>query len=295
MQLTYHGIQYILTGLNDTIKFMHLKKIITKEKRARYNKEGIIKIILPPRILELQQEFIGEVCAWLNHWGNFKCTPQTLPKDLVDIAHTDRTILGVLYKVSRRFTAIKQLACSPYFINLAKALMRSELISCCNFVNVRIDLPGEDKYLLDVHQDFPYIQGSLNGITIWMPFYDVSKEMGPPAWLPQSHKLGLLKVEEYALDQVGGSGGRSFKILQEEQFKDKRFVQKEVRHNEALVFHTLLVHRSEPNVSPCARLVVQVRFDDVLNRVSFEKNYPEGLYLNNNLSKTYPEYVVNKF
>jgi len=61
--------------------------------------------------------------------------------------------------------------------------MGTPLVSCCTFVNVRIGLPTEEQYLTPFHQDFPYIQGSLNGITVWLPVFDTSLEMGPPAWL----------------------------------------------------------------------------------------------------------------
>ena len=169
--------------------------------------------------------------------------------------------------------------------------MGTSLVSCCHFVNVRIDLPGKEKYLLPPHQDFPYIQGSLNGITWWIPVADTPLNIGPPSWISGSHKLGVLAVKEFDYASTGASGGRSFCITGEEQFKDSDYVCEPIAFGEGLVFSTLLLHRSERNRSQRARVTIQVRFDDALAKESFARNYPEGLYLGDSFNKTYPEYV----
>jgi hypothetical protein len=275
-------------------KNMHIEESqLDKRKVAQYEEEGIIKIDLPPNIIELQQQFLRECCRWVGHFGKYECSSETFARDLIDIAQTDRSLVAKLYKVSRRFVSAKQLASEPYFVACAKTIMGTESVSCCHLVNVRFDLPGESKYSLESHQDFPYIQGSVNGITIWMPFFDISQEMGAPSWIPGSHRWGALKVREYSLGQVGGSGGKSFVIADTEHMEGKGFVKGVIKSHEALLFSTLLVHRSEPNISETARISIQVRFDDAYSQASFTRNYPEGLYLNNRLNEAYPELVEN--
>lgn len=264
---------------------------ITGGSSAAYERDGLVKVHLPEDIAGLQKEFLRECCVWLAHFGGFKTTPEALPDDLVKIAKDNRQLLGRLYKIARRFPAAKRLACHPYFVRVAQNLMKTNLVSCCHLVNVRFDLPQESKYLLDTHQDFPYIQGSLNGLTVWLPFSDVTKDMGAPSFVLGSHRWGALKVKEYSLGEVGGSGGKSFEIIETKRLEKESFASGEIKSDTALVFHTLLVHRSEANISGRARVSVQLRFDDALNQVSFEKNYPEGLYLNNKLTETYPELV----
>lgn len=270
---------------------MEAQAAIGEKEIDTYEEDGLIKIRLPAVILDLRQKFLEEICLWLDHFGNFRATPETLSDDLVKIAKDDRQLVGRLYKISRRFPTTKQIASHPYFTTLAGVLMKTSLVSCCHLVNIRFDLPQESKYLLDAHQDFPYIQGSLNGLTIWLPFHDVKKDMGPPSFIIGSHRWGVLKSKEYSLAEVGGSGGRSFKIIETGRLDREKFVSEEINSDAALVFHTLLVHRSETNISERARISIQLRFDDALNQISFGKNYPEGLYLNNKLVETYPEFV----
>ena len=266
--------------------------IVQQAQSDAYDSQGVIKLQLTTDVRELNQQFLSEMCSFLKRWGGASCTPESLATDLVGISQRDRGLVGKLYKVSRRFPAAKRLACHPYFVHLAEVMMKTDLVSCCNFVAIRIDLPSESKYLLDVHQDFPFIQGSVNGVTVWMPFHDVELAMGVPAWIPGSHARGVQKVKEYSLEEAGGSGGRSFDMVDQDRFKGQSFTREPVVKGEALLFHTLLVHRSEPNVSAKARITIQLRFDDVTNKESFTRNYPDGLYLNERLAKGYPEYVV---
>lgn len=264
---------------------------LTPSQIAAYDRDGIIKITLPPAVSRLRQQFLQETAEWLVGVGQPAIDIANLPAQLARLAGQDRPLIARLYKIARRFPAAKQLACAPFFVALAQELMRTALVSCCHFVNVRIDLPDEDRFLLDAHQDFPFIQGSLNGLTVWLPFTTTPLPMGPPSCILGSHRWGMLPVTEYGPAETGGSGGKSFRIADQPRLEAGLFVNWAVEADEALVFSTLLVHRSERNQSPLARLNAQLRFDDALAGESFDRNYPEGLYLGDRLATTYPEYI----
>jgi ectoine hydroxylase-related dioxygenase (phytanoyl-CoA dioxygenase family) len=258
-----------------------------------FAKNGIISIALPADVDSLRQQFIREMCFWLERIAKVAATPGNLSTELVALAGRDRALVGKLYKVSRRFPSVRQLASHSWFVALAGRLMNTELVSCCTFVNVRIDLPQEERYLTPIHQDFPYIQGSLNAVTFWIPFFDTTLPMGPPSWIPGSHKWGVLKVEEFGQDQTGRSGAKSFRVVDEPRIvRDFQFVNEAVPAGTALALSTLLVHRSEPNRTRLARLNVQLRFDDVFAPESLARNYPDGLYLGESFGASYPEYIV---
>ena len=269
------------------------KTTLTSDMLDQYRERGILRLALPESAVGLCREFLEEVSVWLKGMKGVESVPSELSTTLPAIAAQDRALVARLYKVARRLPSVKRLACDPWLTDVSAQLMGTALASCCHFVNVRMDLPGEEKYLLPPHQDFPYIQGSLNGITWWIPYAATPLPVGPPSWIPGSHKMGVLRVEEFDYASTGSSGGRSFRIVEAERFKDADFVQEPVAFGEALVFSTLLLHRSEPNSSHSARLNIQVRFDDALAQESFLRNYPEGLYLGDAFAKNYPEYVDN--
>jgi ectoine hydroxylase-related dioxygenase (phytanoyl-CoA dioxygenase family) len=266
---------------------------LSEKSVADYHDTGLLRLKLAQQTVELCNEFMQEVCAWLKVIGGIDVTPAELPAQLPIIAAQNRTLIARLYKISRRFPAAKRLASDRWLAEVAAQLMGVPLVSCCHFVNIRIDLPGEEKYLLPPHQDFPYIQGSLNGVTWWIPFADTPIPVGPPSFILNSQKEGLLKVREIDYESTGKSGGRSFQLAELKRFESASYVHEPVGGGEGLIFNTLLLHRSEPNYSNLARINIQVRFDDPFASESYERNYPEGLYLGDSLTKTYPECVIS--
>src|SRR6266571_2014608 len=136
---------------------------VAETVREAYRRDGVVQLKVPEAVRELQSAFLRECCAWLDRFAAVNVTPQRLPDVLPTI---ERSTVGRLYKVSRRFPAAKQLASHQWFCDVAGKLMETNLVSCCHFVNIRMDLPREQTYLLPVHQDFPFIQGSYNGITV---------------------------------------------------------------------------------------------------------------------------------
>lgn len=266
---------------------------LSEEQHEQYREDGIVRLVLPSAQRTLLDDFRRECCIWLNHFGDIDVRPDELAVKLPQIGYADRQLVAKLYKVSRRFPSVKRLACDPWCSDVSAGLMGAAFVSCCHFINVRIDLPGEDKYLLPPHQDFPYIQDSPDSVTWWIPLADTPVDSGPPLFSPGSHKLGILKVREFDYESIGRSGGKSFSIEDESVCENLSYAPSElVKFGEAMVFNTLLVHRSMPNNSAVARLNTQLRFSNPLVKDCFDRNYPEGLYLGDSFSKSYPEYVT---
>jgi len=259
----------------------------------RYRRNGILRVTLPPEITGLFAEFCDDIVVWVKHFLGRDLNPAALPLELTRLAREERAVVAKLYKIARRFRSSKQIAAHQWLADASKQLMQTPTVSCCHFVNIRFDFPGEDKYLLPLHQDFPYIQGSLDGVTWWIPFFTCPLEQGPPSFIRGSHTQGMRKVKYSKLDAVGGSGGKSFAITENLSHAEEDFTMLPLNQGEAFVFHTLLLHRSEVNTTDQARINIQVRFDDPLAAESYDRNYPEGLYLGDLLEKNFSEYVVS--
>jgi hypothetical protein len=280
---------------------------LSKETIEKYNKDGIIKISLPSEIVELQNEFLLDCCKFLKKWANFETTPEKLTFDLVELSKINRNIVGKLYKVSKRFRSSRALSCHPYFTEIAKALMNTEIISCYHLSIVRIDLPNEEKFLMPPHQDFPYIQGSVNGLTLYLTFDDITPKHGVVSIKRGTHHNGIMKVTESdsrlssAQTEYVSTGNSSKKIQSTDkvceisdmsQINNLHFEQEPLSKNESYFFHTLLLHSSEKNTSDSARITMQIRFDDLLCEDSFNRNFPEGRNRDDLFSNNFSEYVV---
>lgn len=255
-----------------------------------YNLEGIVKLKLPEEILALSTQFLHEVDMYLDFYFDNKYGELPTEKRLYELALENRNEIGKLYNVSRRFPSMKKLACHDWFLEISKEIMATSLVSCCNFVAARFDFPNEAKYATAPHQDFPYIQGSPDAITIWMPFVDVPHTVGAPSYIPGSHAQGPQPIKENEINTSNGTASVSARDLEKWQLLD--FKKISVSKSECLVFSTNLIHKSEPNLSDYCRITTQLRFDNLANSTSWTKNFPEGLYLGQKLSETYPELVV---
>lgn len=264
--------------------------MLTKEKIIEYAQVGLIVVPVPQHIQDLQVEFKNDLASYLTIHHGLSTDWRNVPKAIMELAVRDRGAVAKLYKVSRRIPAIKKIACSDWVLNLSRQVMSSRLISCHNFTAVRFDLPGEEKYSAPPHQDFPYIQGSLNGVTIWLPFLDILKEMGPVEFAPGSHLSGCRKIREHCL-KSSGSGIHSLELVEANNLCQLNYDSCEMTSDSALLFSTLLIHRSGENCSDIPRISLQVRCDDLTDKSSFDKSYPDGLYLGEKFSNSYPEYV----
>ena len=182
-----------------------------------------------------------------------------------------------------------------------------DIISCYHLSIVRIDLPNEEKFLMPPHQDFPYIQGSVNGLTLYLTFDDITPKHGVVSIKRGTHHNGIMKVTESdsrlssAQTEYVSTGNSSKKIQSTDkvceisdmsQINNLHFEQEPLSKNESYFFHTLLLHSSEKNTSDSARITMQIRFDDLLCEDSFNRNFPEGRNRDDLFSNNFSEYVV---
>ena len=125
------------------------------------------------------------------------------------------------------------------------------------------------------HQDWPSNQGSLNGVTVWVPLVDVGADMGPLEVMPGSHLLGSLP---HRLEEVP--------VLAERE--DAVWVSLPMDAGDVVVFSAFLVHRSGVNHSDKIRLSAATRYNDLSERSYIDRKYPRPPPLGQRLSNDWP-------
>ena len=109
---------------------------------------------------------------------------------------------------------------------------------------LRGDMPYDDQWRRETHQDSAYFQGSMNSLIVWIPFQDIDSKIGPLDIVKGSHKNGSIN------DQ-----GKSI--------NDSEFTSITMKLGEALVFSQFMVHRSGENRSDDIRFSLQLRINDL--------------------------------
>jgi ectoine hydroxylase-related dioxygenase (phytanoyl-CoA dioxygenase family) len=117
----------------------------------------------------------------------------------------------------------------------------------------RLSFPSNEAWSTPPHQDYPNNQGTEDLYACWIPLSDCPVELGGLAVLPGSHRLGLAPLE-FSL----GAGHRRAKL--DERFEQLDWAGGGFEFGDAIVFHSLTMHRALPNTSDRMRLSVDYRF-----------------------------------
>jgi phytanoyl-CoA hydroxylase len=116
---------------------------------------------------------------------------------------------------------------------------------------MRIDMPNWTKEIAHWHQDFFYVKGNTDVVTIWMPLQDVFHENGCLQVAPGTHKLGIVDHTHI----VGKRNTPDLALLEKVQQ-----VEMPMKFGDILLFNALLFHAGQLNSSDHIRYSFQFRY-----------------------------------
>lgn len=196
---------------------------------------------------------------------------------------------SVLYNACRRLTSVHQLSVSEKLLNLSKSLMQTDLIMSNPYKTIRIDCLQREDYLLPWHQDYHYVQDSLDALIYWIPLHDVDEENGCMMIAPGSHQQGLLPVKmDYPSPCI-----KDLHLADPSPASNYCCLRLPVKAGDVVVFSTLLLHRSCPNLTPFPRWTLQIRHGNFKHPFAIDKHWPGSHYEQNWFDRSHPEYVVS--
>ena len=205
----------------------------------------------------------------------------------------DRTHGGVLYNACRRLVPVQALTVHPRLLELSRELMKTRTLMESGATTVRIDHAREDTYLFPWHQDYPYIQDSLDGVVYWIPLQEVDESNGWLKCAVGSHKDGVVPVRVVDPKDEARNKARNIEISDLKAPDRYSQVSVPLKEGDALVFSTLLLHCSQPNRSTRARWTVQIRHGNFEHSHAVSKGWPGTMHQGYNFDQTHPEFVSN--
>lgn len=212
----------------------------------------------------------------------------------LDLCRENRALGGQVYKACRHLPSTLSLLTSKKCADFTKFLMRTEFLNLIPYVPIRADIKGEEKYLLNWHQDYPYIQGSMNSVVIWTPLFNQRLNEGGVSLIPKTHSLGLRPVKIIdEQNKTNKNGGSSIEMANIEELDKMPAITTAVGASDALIFHTLLIHKSLPMLTDKIRWSLQMRFCDFNHHDAIKRGWPNGMIENNWFEFDHPEYVVS--
>ena len=118
---------------------------------------------------------------------------------------------------------------------------------------LRADIPGEETYLLPIHQDYASTRCH-NAWRIWVPLRPVNENDGSMLIVPGSHRLGHLPHE---------TGDPKFPFVETCHYEGLDPKVLSLPAGDAVLFHPLLLHRSVPSRSNRMKFVLLVQIQDL--------------------------------
>ena len=112
----------------------------------------------------------------------------------------------------------------------------------------RIDPDGQTR----VHQDWPYVQGGVDALTVWVPFTQAHRERGSLEILEGSARRGI-QPYDITRDHYGCAPS----LGRRAEYDTWRSADFEV--GDVVMFHSLTVHASRPNLTDIVRCSLDFR------------------------------------
>ena len=170
-------------------------------------------------------------------------------------------------KLTQHLASLHQMSLSPEMMGVVEALgMDLPAVSTrpvIHYVADRLKIPGGYHKTLP-HQDWRSVQGSLDGITVWTPVFDVGLADYPLEIAPDSHLRGLLHCEH---------GVNGF-VVDPGLWEDGEFQALEMNAGDAIVFSGFLLHRTGERGGEDVRVALSFRFNNAAEPRFVERNFP---------------------
>lgn len=127
----------------------------------------------------------------------------------------------------------------------------------------RLRIPG-GYHGVDVHQDWPALQSSLDAVTVWIPLYDVDEGCFPLEVVPASHLRGLLR----------GRPSKHIYEIEPAELEGLQHVPLAVPRGGVALMSGFTVHRSGLQGGDRLRFAFSHRYENALEPSFVERGYP---------------------
>ena len=221
-----------------------------KALARRLDEDGylLIKGLLPrAAVLRVRAKFLEAVAAagWLEAGADVDAAIADPAKACVD---PEAPFIDVL----RRFYRSEEAHALKLHQNIMGLFERlfGEPVLAHPLLIPRCIFPQRPEFTTPAHQDYPHIQGTTETLSLWLPLGDCPAKMGGLAIARGSHHEGVR-----AFTVSSGAGGMA--VIDP---LAGSWVASPLEAGDALIFHSLTVHKGLPNLSDRLRLSLDNRY-----------------------------------
>lgn len=108
------------------------------------------------------------------------------------------------------------------------------------------------------------MQGSLDGVVLWIPLVDIDQDSYPVECVPGSHKLGLLDTVPHPATPM----------VSDERIRDEDYIPLLAKRGDLVVLSGFLVHRTGERGDDRVRVAMSLRYNNAAEPTYAAHGYP---------------------
>ena len=268
--------------------------------QADYRRDGFVRVrkIVAAPVLD---RIAGEIAGVFHRRGaslglDLPATPDqpSLSRLLIGLFEHDRASYIAAAKLTQHLASVHRLGVGDEILGALAALgLTLPALSTrpvIHYMADRLKIPG-GYHKTPAHQDWRSVQGSVDGLTVWLPLFDVGPHDYALEIVRGSHRLGLLPSTDDAF------GHR----LVDGTVPDTAFERLPIARGDAAFFSGFLVHRTGEEGGETVRIALSFRYNNAAESSFVARNYPdrytyrpdmrlleEGFPLHDELARIFP-------
>jgi phytanoyl-CoA hydroxylase len=181
--------------------------------------------------------------------------PDGLRQNLVALFEADRDAYLGAARQSQLLPAIHRFVASEEVVALLRTLGLAEPVistkPVCHYMTNALKIPG-GYHKAPPHQDWRSMQGSLDGVVLWLPLVDIDEDSYPVECVPGSHKLGLLDTVPHPATPM----------VSDARIRDEDYIPLLPKRGDLVVFSGFLVHRTGERGDDRVRVALSLRYNN---------------------------------
>jgi hypothetical protein len=222
-------------------------------------------------------------------------TPDTFDSALLELATHDRRFAAEVYDAVKQIPAFGRLIALPKHEALFAQLRPHAFPAIASGGSgIRIDIPGEDRFRAEWHQDYLGQFRSLDGLVLWSSLVTLTPELGPVKFCQGSHRDGLRPVLEHDPDRPDAAGVYAV-ILADRENIVARYEQVTPLSGpgDLVVIDYQTLHASGHNRADRARWSMQMRYFNFADPTGMSIGWRGSFAAGVPLRSVHPELVVS--
>jgi ectoine hydroxylase-related dioxygenase (phytanoyl-CoA dioxygenase family) len=229
-----------------------------KALAARMARDGYLFVrgLVPPAEVAAVREDALAVVAEAGWLSAERARADAIANPRAACADPDDRYVPVLRRLYRR-EALHALKHHPAVVGLFESMLGEDVLVHPMLI-VRNIFPQRPELTTPSHQDFPHIQGTAETFAMWLPLSDCPTAMGGLTVAESSHAQG---VREFR----ASSGAGAMEVCDP---LDGRWVGGDFAQGDAVIFHSMTVHRALPNTTDRLRQSIDARYQRLSEPVS---------------------------